>query len=256
MKNHNNLTDSQIHNPKGFAGARKRTVSTKSQTSGVEWVKANYTSSVSITCPADVGGQLHHSYFCLFNSNDAVKYAVYFQITSTAVLSTPSGYNQVLAINLTEHGVGATSTQVANALQSTLNAHADFTATDDNAGTVTVTGLTTASPAVDVDALVGIVITDTEVVNEVLHTDASGNLKFKPFSEIMSGLNLLSDKNYIHNQGSASNTWEVQHNLDKYASVTVVDSAGTVVIGQVDYDSLDQITLRFKASFSGKAYFN
>ena len=146
MKNHNNLTDSQIHNPKGFAGARKRTVSSKSQTGGVEWVKANYTSSVSISCPADVGGQLHHSYFCLFSSHDAVKYAVYFQVTSTAVLSTPSGYNQVIAVNLTESGTGTTAINVANALQTTLNAHADFTATDDNAGTVTCLLYTSPSP--------------------------------------------------------------------------------------------------------------
>lgn len=256
MKNHNNLTDSQIHNPKGFAPARKRTVLTKSQTGGVEWVKGNYTSSVEITCPADNNGQLHHNYFCIYSSKDAIKYAVYFQVTSTATISIPTGYNQIIAVDLTGTGENSTAIQVAAALQSTLNGHSDFSATKNETGVVTVTGLTTSSPAFDVSSNVGIIVTDTEVVNEVLHSDSSGDLKFKPFSEIMSGLNVLSDKSFIHNQSTASSTWVVQHNLDKHASVTVVDSAGTVVVGQVDYDSLDQITLSFKASFSGKAYFN
>ena len=72
----------------------------------------------------------------------------------------------------------------------------------------------------------------------------------------MSGLNLLSDKAYTHNQNTPATVWVVTHSLDKYASVTVVDSAGTVVIGQVDYDTLNQVTLTFKNTFSGKAYFN
>ena len=67
---------------------------------------------------------------------------------------------------------------------------------------------------------------------------------------------LETDKNYVHTQSSSATSWVVSHNLGKYASATVVDSAGTVVIGQVDYNSLNQITLTFKATFSGKAYIN
>ena len=67
---------------------------------------------------------------------------------------------------------------------------------------------------------------------------------------------LETDKNYVHTQSSLATSWVVSHNLGKYVSVTVVDSAGTVVVGQVDYDSLNQVTLLFKATFSGKAYFN
>jgi len=70
-----------------------------------------------------------------------------------------------------------------------------------------------------------------------------------------------SDKNYVHSQDVASNTWEVEHSLNKYPSVTVVDSAGTVVVGNVEYDDIDNVTLTFFAggdlvAFSGKAYFN
>ena len=67
---------------------------------------------------------------------------------------------------------------------------------------------------------------------------------------------VTQDKNYTHTQSSSSTSWVVTHNLNKYPSVEVVDSAGTVVIGVVDYNSVNQVTLTFKAGFSGKAYFN
>ena len=65
-----------------------------------------------------------------------------------------------------------------------------------------------------------------------------------------------TDKHYEHTQSASATVWVVTHNLEKNPSVTVVDSAGTVVVGQVDYDSLNQVTLTFKNTFSGKAYFN
>ena len=65
-----------------------------------------------------------------------------------------------------------------------------------------------------------------------------------------------SDKTYVHTQGTASNIWTIVHNLNKYPSVTVVDSAHTVVIGEVRYDSLDQVTVLFAATFSGMATLN
>ena len=62
--------------------------------------------------------------------------------------------------------------------------------------------------------------------------------------------------NYVYTQSSASNTWVVNHNLNKYCSVTVVDSNDDVVIGEIHYNSVHQITLTFTAAFSGKAYLN
>ena len=64
------------------------------------------------------------------------------------------------------------------------------------------------------------------------------------------------DANYVHDQGSASATWVVTHNLNKYCSVTVVDTANTVVIGEIEYNSVNQATLTFQSAFAGKAYFN
>jgi hypothetical protein len=64
------------------------------------------------------------------------------------------------------------------------------------------------------------------------------------------------DANYVHDQGSASATWVVTHSLSKYCSVTVVDTANTVVIGEIEYNSVNQVTLTFRSAFGGKAYFN
>ena len=61
---------------------------------------------------------------------------------------------------------------------------------------------------------------------------------------------------YVHTQGTASNSWTINHNLGKYPSATVVDSAGSVVVGDVNYITLNQIIVNFSSSFSGKAYIN
>lgn len=64
------------------------------------------------------------------------------------------------------------------------------------------------------------------------------------------------DLNFIYAQAIPSATWVIVHNLGKHPSVTVVDSAGTWVIGDVHYDSINQCTLTFVGGFSGFAYLN
>ena len=61
---------------------------------------------------------------------------------------------------------------------------------------------------------------------------------------------------YTHIQSSAVSTWSINHNLGRYPSVSVVDSAGNKVIGDVEYVDSDNIDITFCASFSGKAYLN
>jgi hypothetical protein len=65
-----------------------------------------------------------------------------------------------------------------------------------------------------------------------------------------------TDANYVHDQGVAAAEWVVTHNLNKFCSVTVVDTANTVVIGEIEYNSTNQATLTFQSAFAGKAYFN
>ena len=66
---------------------------------------------------------------------------------------------------------------------------------------------------------------------------------------------------YSHNQSAASATWTITHNLNKFPSVTVIDSGDSVVQGEILYNSANQLTLTFYAgggtsAFSGKAYLN
>jgi hypothetical protein len=63
-------------------------------------------------------------------------------------------------------------------------------------------------------------------------------------------------RSMIHLQPSASDTWVIEHNMNRYPSVTVVDSAGTEVIGEKIYNSENQVTLKFSSPFAGKAYLN
>ena len=64
------------------------------------------------------------------------------------------------------------------------------------------------------------------------------------------------DKNFVFTQAAASSTWVVNHNLNKYCSVAVVDTAGTTIYGGIEYDSLNQVTITFSAPFSGQAFCN
>ena len=66
----------------------------------------------------------------------------------------------------------------------------------------------------------------------------------------------LGNITYIHNQISASQEWLVCHNLGKHPSVTVVDSAGTVVVGDITYLNAEELIIRFTAEFSGRAFLN
>ena len=59
---------------------------------------------------------------------------------------------------------------------------------------------------------------------------------------------------YVHDQGVPSTVWNVSHSLGGYPNVTVVDSAGTRVEGEIIYVDANNITLTFSAAFSGKAY--
>ena len=72
----------------------------------------------------------------------------------------------------------------------------------------------------------------------------------------IAGLSVIGDKNFVYTQGVAAATWVVTHNLKKRVSVSVVDSAENIVIGEVEYNSDNQVTLTFSGAFSGKAYLN
>jgi hypothetical protein len=61
---------------------------------------------------------------------------------------------------------------------------------------------------------------------------------------------------YVHTQTVAAAVWTITHNLGKYPSVSIVDSANDEVIGEVRYTNTNQVVVTFSAAFSGKAFLN
>lgn len=61
---------------------------------------------------------------------------------------------------------------------------------------------------------------------------------------------------FVYTQGSPSNTWNITHTLNKFPSVSVVDSANNEVEGDVHFVDQNNIIITFSSSFSGKAYLN
>lgn len=57
-------------------------------------------------------------------------------------------------------------------------------------------------------------------------------------------------------QTVASAIWVIEHDLMKYPAVSVVDSGGNEVVGDVQYISTSKVTVTFSAPFSGVAYLN
>lgn len=85
---------------------------------------------------------------------------------------------------------------------------------------------------------------------------SNGETKKIYYGNLEAGLlaKVTSDKQYVHNQKTSAEVWEINHNLNKYPAVTVVDSAGSKVVGECDYIDLNNVRLTFKGAFSGKAY--
>lgn len=61
---------------------------------------------------------------------------------------------------------------------------------------------------------------------------------------------------FIYKQKAPSTLWTINHNLDKYPDVTIVDSANTVVVGEIIYIDKNSLNIAFSSGFSGTAYLN
>jgi ribosome-interacting GTPase 1 len=64
------------------------------------------------------------------------------------------------------------------------------------------------------------------------------------------------DSKFTFEQNIASDEWTINHNLHKKPSITVVDSADNVVIGEENYIDENNLTIKFNSKFKGKAYLN
>lgn len=54
--------------------------------------------------------------------------------------------------------------------------------------------------------------------------------------------------------GTPADMWEIQHDLGYNPNATCIDTAGTVIEGEISYPNENTIVLRFIGAVSGKAY--
>ena len=96
-------------------------------------------------------------------------------------------------------------------------------------------------------------------VVSVTNTHSNGAIALdKPyiFSEFQNPDSDAGDLNFTHTQTVASSSWNIVHNLGKHPSVSIADSGGNWVIGNVSYTNMNELNINFTAAFSGRAYLN
>jgi hypothetical protein len=64
------------------------------------------------------------------------------------------------------------------------------------------------------------------------------------------------DSHFEFTQGVPATTWDITHNLNKFPSITVVDTASTTVVGSYEYINKNRVILSFSGPFAGKAFLN
>lgn len=100
-------------------------------------------------------------------------------------------------------------------------------------------------------------VKSTEIITE--HERLSGRyLENQHPIDAITGLReaLARADTFVYEQGIASASWEITHNLDKRPSVTVVDSAGSVITPAVTYIDNNTCLVEINGATTGYAYLN
>jgi hypothetical protein len=82
------------------------------------------------------------------------------------------------------------------------------------------------------------------------------NAAFEGYVLLVNNAEKTEDKTFVFEQGVVSATWQITHNLNKYPSVTVVDTADNVIHPAVKYIDDNSCVVTFNAATKGKAYLN
>jgi len=69
-------------------------------------------------------------------------------------------------------------------------------------------------------------------------------------------LSSQSPPTFVFTQGAPATVWNIQHNLGKFPSVSVINNNNVVINGEVTYIDNNNVQLNFSAGFTGKAYLN
>lgn len=96
-------------------------------------------------------------------------------------------------------------------------------------------------------------IDEAEVADLALNSNLIGGRSITEFYD-KTEINTITSR-YTYIQPIATADWIVTHNLGRFPSgVTVVDSAGSVIEGSIQFINSNSIKISFNYAFSGKAY--
>lgn len=68
------------------------------------------------------------------------------------------------------------------------------------------------------------------------------------------GAEPVNQVKYTHIQNFISNTWTIEHNLNFYPSVTILDNSNNIIEAHLVYDNANTVTIVFNSGISGRAY--
>jgi hypothetical protein len=138
----------------------------------------------------------------------------------------------VLEIDVTASGSGSTAAQVGDALQATLNAHADFTATDDDAGVVTITGTTSSTDPFNVGTGFTISTVQTKLTDELLSTDSTGDISWRgmPEGTEIKSTGETGGTKFLREDGDGTCSWQTVSagGAGDITGVSLVSDSGTI----------------------------
>jgi len=91
----------------------------------------------------------------------------------------------------------------------------------------------------------------------VTNIGANSNLEIDKFYDFaVFALSSQRAPTFVFTQGAPATTWNIQHNLGKFPSVSVINNNNVVINGEVTYIDNNNVQLNFSAGFTGKAYLN
>lgn len=124
-----------------------------------------------------------------------------------------------------------------------------------NAGDATFTNLTVTNTVnVGNDVLIGSSIQIGDLTaSQVVFTDGS---KFLETKTAVDARTALQTTTYTHTQGVSANPWVVNHNLNAYPTVWVIDPSGRAGWTEVEYISSNSLRIHFPGPQTGTAYLN
>ena len=104
-------------------------------------------------------------------------------------------------------------------------------------------------------AITGLTDDLNNLEGEITAEETARQLADENLQEQITAVSVLAN-GYIHEQGIASSVWEIQHNLNKYPSVSVVDSAENEIVVEVEYIDKNNVRITMKGASKGRAYLN